>query len=379
MKGVLIYLDNQFIVFVVPRFHTNMLGWVHGLQALNHRVEVWVRNIGFSENYTYGHPIRIMTEQDFTSKFSAYFAQFSYLKALYRKILVTKPNFLILRFESDLISLLLLVGVLFSRVPFMLYIQQPILGLSFRHQLSRLLFSRILKIPIMTPVYSLKDEWCGHPNDHFEYKHIHFIPFAVCQFSLLEIDEPLNNDSSKINFLSIGKFQERKNHLKVLQSLSNNYLFKKTKSTLTLVGEVSNAEHILVQKQIQLFIAENGFQEVVKIKINLNHFETLNEIAKSDVFLLMSKDEPASFSNIEAMSQGKSVVVGSGNGTSNYMRNGLGGFIVNDFYELQKKVTYLMSEPGFKESAGQENMAVIEKLSNPLVVAQKLLSILGDL
>ena len=63
--------------------------------------------------------------------------------------------------------------------------------------------------------------------------------------------------NSSIRFLSIGKFEKRKNHLmllKVIKKLAST----KNNFSLTIIGEASNEEYLYYFEKCRQFIKENN-------------------------------------------------------------------------------------------------------------------------
>jgi glycosyltransferase involved in cell wall biosynthesis len=101
----------------------------------------------------------------------------------------------------------------------------------------------------------------------------------------------------------------------------------------------------------------------------------MKKLKKCDIFLLLSDLEPASISNIEAMSFGKPIIIKIGNGTANYLNNGLGGYILHNFDDLNKKINYLMKNAKIRNKFGINNTNSLKSISDPKASADHLLAI----
>ena len=104
----------------------------------------------------------------------------------------------------------------------------------------------------------------------------------------------------KIKILTIGKFEDRKNHLMLIKSLlsiQKNY-------ELLIIGEVSNQIHKNKLNEIQNFIKANNLLGSIKIKINIPHKEIKKYYIESDLFVLPATREHASISVLESLGFG---------------------------------------------------------------------------
>ena len=115
----------------------------------------------------------------------------------------------------------------------------------------------------------------------------------------------------------------------------------------------------------------------MSLTTNQEHAQALLKIEQCDVFVLMSEQEPASVSNLESMSFGKPVIIKSGNGTANYLKNGHGGFIVSSTEEFHRSVDYFFENPDFCEASCVSNVLVVREMLDPKSVARRLLNIAG--
>ena len=364
------------LLFIVPRLHTNLLGWLLGLKLLNVNYKVVVQTKSLYEDYSLGVPERIDPRSS-NYKFSNFSKiNFSSYCLLYKKIRSIKPSIIVFRLEMNFTSFLMLANIIFSRIPFIIYDQWPIVGISKLKKFIRFILNTFLQAPIITPVYSYNDEWIGNNiAESFECKKVNFLPFGMPEFDQAGLNKSGSHSAKPIRLVSIGKYQFRKNHLKVIKQLSLNSDFMKSNVELEIIGEMTQSEHIKVLNKINQQIISSELKDKIKLTHNLNHRETLDKIKACDVFLLLSDSEPASISNIEAMAFGKPVIVKSGNGTANYLNKDLGGFIVLDFNEFSEKISYLIQEVKEREKFGENNIQSIKLISDPVDTAHRLLKI----
>lgn len=137
-------------------------------------------------------------------------------------------------------------------------------------------------------------------------------------FCLHNLKEALVKEISyPVHFLSIGKFQKRKEHLlllRALNQLNQNYQFK-----LTIIGEVSTYDHKISYYEVLDFIKEKNMNDIVDVMVNIPHDEIGFYYEKSDIFVLPAYNEPASISVLEAISYGVPVICSDTNGTKSYL------------------------------------------------------------
>ena len=365
------------ILFVVPRLHTNLIGWLDGLSLLGLSVKVLVQTCGKSEDHSRYEPERLDPGVDNFIITKSTFKDISQFSLLARFIRNSQPDLIIFRFEMNFTSLIFLLNILSTRKTFMIYQQWPIYDNRISRQITRSLISRALKVPFITPVLSLDEKWIGKLRSTTESQRVFFVPFGIpMRFSTVT---SLNSrqKSTSYKFLSIGKFQERKKHLETIKLLLSNENFRNSDATFEIVGEVSTPEHQRVHDEITKFISLNRLELKVSLTTNQEHAQALLKIEQCDVFVLMSEQEPASVSNLESMSFGKPVIIKSGNGTANYLKNGHGGFIVSSTEEFHRSVDYFFENPDFCEASCVSNVLVVREMLDPKSVARRLLNIAG--
>jgi glycosyltransferase involved in cell wall biosynthesis len=365
------------VLFIVPRFHTNLIGWLQGLTSLGVTFKVLVQTYGKSEDHSICIPEKIDPNVDCFKITISSFRFFIQSGRLLKIIRYTKPELIIFRFEWNLTSIVLLMNIIFSRTSFVVYQQWPINEKRFSKRAIRFLISRILRVPLITPVLSLDTTWVCDSLQLNRTSAPYFVPFGMPLRKSVSQKVPLLPNINSIKFLSIGKFQNRKNHLETINLLMANSNFMESDATLEIIGEISTPEHHFVYNEIKNFIDLNALDEKIIIYINLEPSEALGKIKQCDVFLMMSDKEPASISNLESMSFGKPIIVKSGNGTANYIKHGKGGFIVSSADEFHKSLNFFYEHPEFAAMCGYFNLCFVKEFLDPETVARKILRIGG--
>lgn len=371
------------ILFLVPRLHTNMLGWLDGLGQLGVTHKTLAMKSSTSENYQFGAPQLVKTIELswLSSKRKAWLHEklnLPSLKWLLREVQQIAPKYIIVRVELNVTSLIFLLAIKSTKIPYVIYSQWPLIGLDPIRSRIRKIIVRLTAADIITPCLSKNEPWTIIPQLKSNSNNLFLVPFSIPSHGHEEI--PLNKLDRKtpLIFLTIGKFQIRKNHIASLKALLVNEAFLESNCNAIIIGEVSTKEHESVFQEVNSFLASELNGSRVQLKTNLSHSQTLKEISKCDVFFLLSINEPASISNLEAMSFGKPVIIMNGNGTANYLRSGEGGFIVSDFDEFDKKITTFIGDRNLLVTCQRENLKRIKDISNPRKNAKYLINILSQ-
>jgi glycosyltransferase involved in cell wall biosynthesis len=369
------------ILFLVPRLHTNMLGWLDGLNQLGIRNKIFAIRSSRSENYQFGAPrfIANMAPKFFTLIEKVPFMkkiQIPSFKWLVREINDLAPSHIVVRIEMNIASLIFLLAVKSTKVPFIIYMQWPVIGLGLIRKQIRILIVMVASTVIITPSLSRFESWTTDISPENICNKVIFLPFSVpIRVAKVRKGRNIKNDST-LMFLTVGKFQIRKDHLRSIRTLLENEKFISSNSRVTIVGEVTTGEHAKVFHEIREYLSSEIHGERVQLITNLSHSDTLNEISHCDVFFLLSNNEPASISNLEAMSFGKPVIVRNRNGTANYVQSGIGGFVVSDFADFDDKITKFIENPNLLVTYQQENLKRIRDISDPKRNAEYLMMIL---
>ncbi len=147
------------ILFLVPRYHTNMVGWVESLLSQNVEVKIIATRREFSENHSQLKPAILPTS------ISKVLRLIPLSKAL--KVKLTSPKLsiisrevkqidasrIIVRFELDLVSLKYLLVARLQGVPVFIYTQWPVTKTPIFKKFILIFLVKFLKLPAFSPVY----------------------------------------------------------------------------------------------------------------------------------------------------------------------------------------------------------------------------------
>lgn len=322
------------VVLIAPRFHTNQIELVDYLLSCGMQVEFWVTGIGASEDHDLVRPRLIALSDLFDrkrrnpSKLSALEAYTRRLPKFseFRKLMRDDVDLLIVRNPFSSVGFCLSLAARLKRSPILFYTQREQHRPPNRRDKIARLIMRLLNADWMTPCK-------GNPKDPKPIKEMMYVPFCIKAAAYKKIW--FRED--RVNLVTVGKFLPRKNHLllmKAVKSLSSEF-----RVSLTIIGEVSDVTEESIFKAVQE--EANIAPYPVSIHTNLPRAQVFKLYEQSDIFVLPSRDEPASVSNLEAMAHGLPILTSSTNKTSCYTNGN--GFIfesdcLNDLRDKLKKM-----------------------------------------
>jgi len=179
----------------------------------------------------------------------------------------------------------------------------------------------------------------------------YYIPFAM---------NPTTSTNRKkdevVRVMMIGKLhQPRKNHilfLRCIYDLVANYDIR-----ATIIGSLSDRgdDHY---KAILSYVRDNGLNDIVSVESNLSYDEVQRAYGNHDIFVLPSDDEPAAVSHLEAMANGLSVICSDANGTREYVKTGYNGyhFEAGNYYDLRNKLDDLIRHDEKRRQFGKRSL-----------------------
>lgn len=331
------------ILFVVPRYHTNMIGWVKAFVNAGDEVLINTMRQGYTESYDIVKPV-VFKESlvaTFLTKifgnggpnaprsFPNIFTYFWYLRK-------EKPDVIIVRDITRWFSFLAAIYARGLGIKVVIYSQMPLYS---KYSVKRKRTIDFINIFFgsfwMTPIKGNGKNAANLPN---KVVYIPFVADVVEAAAMIKVNEP-------VSILMIGKFVDRKNHLELIKVLHDlkvlGYVFH-----LKVVGENSTPGHNEKLKEIRRYIVNNELENEVTILQNIPNEHMSDLYAESDLFILPASKEPASISVIEAMGYGIPVICADECGTSCYITDNLNGYIFkeNDFVGLKICIEKYLNE-----------------------------------
>jgi glycosyltransferase involved in cell wall biosynthesis len=315
------------VFFIVPRFHTNMVGWINTLKnEFDCEIEVHSIVKGYTENYSDITPIvfnrgmmssliiKIFGDKKANSprSFPAIFSYFNY-------ILKKRPEYIVVRDISRYFSFIAAICGRMLGVKIIIYSQIIVHQKYSEKRLRSInLVNNMLNAFWLSPLK-------GDDFHEISPQKLHFVPFVIP----IKNRTVKNNGGSILKLLSIGKFVERKNILLLLDAILK-LRDKGYKFHLTIIGEVSNNIHSEYHDRVLNYIIDNNLSSYVDIHLNIDHNEVDNFYQNSDLFILPATREPASISVLEALANGVPVICSDNCGTKFYISESSNGFVFED-------------------------------------------------
>lgn len=341
------------IIYIAPMFHTNQVPIVKGWLEHGHDVEFICHYRGKTENHNYCTPFVLGYSRIFkcmqaiymwfchaSHKLSSYPEAFQdrlgfpSMRKLAKHLQRVSPDVVILR-ERSLYSICAYFVCRMLKLNCVLYNQTPLWDYEPpRNDLPHRIVKSLTPSIRMTPVF-------GNPDTGYLDTNTFYVPFVIDPH--LEPSRKIWFSDGIIHLLCVGKYEERKHQLMLLQILNN--LLLQYPLHLTLVGEMSTEYHQNYFQKIQAYISEYHLEGKVTCYTNCNPADMENFYRAADLFLLPSTGEFASISQLEAMSYSLPVVVSDTNGSACYIEDQKNGFLFrdNDAQDLEKKLEKLLS------------------------------------
>ncbi len=339
------------IMYIAPRYHTNQIPIIKGWVEHGDEVCFVSRCLGPIEDYSVIEPIVVPYSglsnfiiQTYKSlqKNNPYAADLSLKigfpkrKQIRKVIADFRPDIVILR-EKSVYSIICYGICKRLGIKAITYNQSPLYDVpdKFNRNAAHRLVDGLMPKERLTPVRVNDYNFEGKIADPNAF----FAPFVAelrCN-----PDEKKYMIDGKIHILEIGRFERRKNHILMIEAFD--MLIKEyPEARLTIVGEVSDSFHREYMQEVEDFIIQRGLCEYISIYTNQKVSDMDKFYSESDIYVLPSSDEPAAVSLLEAMGWSLPVICSSTNGTADYIKDGISGYVfesgnAESLYEAMKK------------------------------------------
>lgn len=358
------------IVYIAPMFHTNQVPIVKGWVEHGDQVCFICQYRGKTENHDYCTPIVLGYSRLFLlinavykkicgrkKRLSAYpeafqdkcgFPPIFKLAKILKK---QKPDLVVLR-ERSVYCIFACMVCRIHRIKCILYNQTPLWDdKPPRNDLAHRIVKRLTPSTRMTPV--LGDSATGYLDPDAVY-----VPFVI-EPHLAPAQKKFYADGT-IRLLCVGKFEERKHHLMLLEILT--HLLPEYPISLTLVGEASTPHHESYLKKVREYINVHQLEALVHIHTNCKPDQMADFYRNADLFVLPSTGEFASVSQLEAMSYSLPVIVSDTNGTACYVENGENGYLFRDkdIADLEAKITDMLRDLDRLKQMGARSYELVQ-------------------
>lgn len=355
-------------LYVAPRYHTNQIPIMKGLTEHGHEVCFISHYQGKIEDYTYVTPVIAGYSKIFdilnwiyVHMLQRHNSKARNMKLKYgfpsigkmRKIVSDfKPDVMIIR-ERSVYSIFTCIACRGLKVPMILYNQSPLWEEKVKNDLPHRIVRGLLPKVRITPVLGIKED--GYVKEDGAI----FVPFVIEPGLSPEKKTWFLN--GKINILCVAKYEMRKNiHmlLEVSARIAENHdLF------ITIVGECVDAFEENYKKEQEMYILEKGLEGKVVLLENLPYGRMVDLYRQADLFVLPSTREPASVSQLEAMSFSLPVICSNTNGSACYIEEGRNGYLFKDNCQdaLYEVMSEAVSKPEKLKEMGKNSYEDIKK------------------
>lgn len=324
------------VTYIAPRFHTNQIDTVKGWIDAGHQVQfisyytspiedysvIQPQVLGFSWLYEVFHYIyvHVIARSNPKAIDKSIKNGFPPVFKLMRTLRETKPDIVILR-ERSMYSIVAFF-LMKKRAKCILYNQSPLWDKPLKKDFAHQLVYGLTPKSRYTPVKGREE------NGKVINPNTYYVPFVIDPVCSSRQRSYYYN--GRINILCIGVFEERKNHKMMLE------VFKKLidcgidELHLTLIGEATQTDQKQYLGEVRKQIEDSKLDNYVTVLVNQTRNQVYEMYKKTDLFVIPSTREPASISQLEAMSCSVPVVVSDTNGTACYVIEGQNGFLFED-------------------------------------------------
>jgi len=319
------------VVFLVPRYHPNMVGWIRGLTDSSVEVHVLVLRTSPLEDQRFGH-VSVMPPRKFpilSARRGTSFRKFDLPRVYwaFKYLRVLGPSAVVVRTDPGLFGpAMALASLLAGTKPFF-YSQKP---------------SRVRKLPMwesyffnfiqrfiaagwITPVvryleHDEKDELLNVPGKIF-------IPFGVAVAeSSRTVEGPVV--PKRLQIVTVGKFEERKHLIEVIDAVDTVASELITYVNLTVIGQCTTTAQQAYERRMSDRTLNTSQYVMCEVKTNMDHESVLREMSQANLVIMNSTAEPASVSNVEALALGTPVIITRENGTAHYVQDCNAGRVI---------------------------------------------------
>ena len=318
------------ILFIVPRFHTNLFYPTKILKDEGFNINMHVFGKGISEDHQYVKP-KFIQESYLTKIINFFFSKNIKYNSMYlpsitkyiEELNKIKPKFVIIRPVSKLFFFLILFLKFFYKYKIIFY-QQFTLKEYKKFFIKKILFYflfLLFDIKFISPIFEKKKL----------PKNFYFFPF------IYPVKKKIKKNKIK-KILLVAKFIKTKNIFFFLRAI-NEVSKDKYNFSITIIGEVSDDQKRNYLSYIKNLIKKENIKNI-RIRKNIKFKKMKNIYDDHDIFVLPSNHDPAPVSIIEALSRNLIVVASDKCGTKNYIKDNVNGYIFrnNDVNSLKEKL-----------------------------------------
>lgn len=324
-------------MFIVPRYHTNMIPLVSGLQQFGYNTHIVAHRALNGEDHSLVKPIVIKSKE------------ISLVDA--EKIISNIcPTYIIIRELKYGFPRIVRAGMKNGALA-VYYEQWPLYFNGFKGVFRQIYISAYKALysapkkritPVLGDIGGMKS------------KNTFLVPFPA---PVLNADNRAYFSNNQITVLCVGKLSmSRKRHIWLINALDE----IEGDCQIIVVGsgpnQVTDNSRFKYYNSLINTINRSKNRENIKIITNLAYAALQKLYLKSDVFVLPSKNEPFGMSPIEAMAAGCAVICSDTNGSSCYITNEKDGIIFDSssYKDFKEKLESVIRCKRKIEKLGQE-------------------------
>jgi len=301
------------VLFVVPRFHTNLYFATRFLVEAGWRVSIFVEHISHNEDHSHVTPLLFNLPQD--------------RGALARAFVDAAPDLVLLR-RTKLLNRPIRWLALLARVPVWTYSLRPLTeARSLPNRIRKL--SSGLPLRRVTPVPGLDPKATPDPAARL-------LPWPV-----MALGQTMPTaDGAPLRVLCVAKLgQTRKNILPMLDALRP--MGEAGQLHLTLVGTTGGGS----PEQLEALRGRAG-EPWLSLFERVPYADMATLHAQADVAILPARDEPLGFAPLESMAYGAVPFISTACGSAGYITDGKNGFRFDpdDMTPLVRHITELAQD-----------------------------------
>ena len=375
------------IHLIVPRYHTNLDPIVSEFLNLGHEIRIFTFSQSIAEIRKHHRNLEFIDLNSKNVKFNILTSVRILAKAIRHNTNYSNLNLYFARCETSKIGISIMFAIFISRIRHetVIYTQYPIRKMKFHQSLWKLILKNILHFKYFSQVLDCNDSTTINYRSISEYTNDlsrrlsefpEFIPLAIPMINLKEVKNSslVKQKNDFKSFISVVKCEPRKGVSGLIDSFNDFYPLAINKWKLRIIFQVLNEKH---EAYLKFLLNRYGLgtSQNIEIFVNFTTDETREMIGNSDVFILNSIREPASFSHLEALALHVPIIINRDNGSSNVLPGQFGVQKIADLIHLQKAM--FKSDQYFYEQHLEIGIlhAELEKILGAHTLAKKWLSI----
>lgn len=370
------------IVFLIPRFHTNLEPIVSEFVQYGYQIHIFPWNSSIAEIRNASGNLSFCDDalkgKIKVFRFEFFYFRFWYMTKKLKKIKESSPSFKIyLRGELSFFGIVSTALILCAgmRNQTTIYTQYPKKSKSIHHKTWKFLIVNLCGIRYFTQVYSFPDESINLFKDlsiYREYiekrllRNSDYIPFSIPR-----IENISKQKFTKKDIISVGKAEPRKGFTELIEVFNrNSYRFLES-NKLILVLQVLNNKHQNYLNSLMEMSKDLIDQKKIEFHINLSTQQTRDKINKAAILILNSVNEPASFVQWESISIGTPVIINISNGSSDLLPQDYGVLKVSTIIQLEEAVVKMVKEISLQEQRIVDLKNVLVNYLEPYQIMRK--------